>query len=111
MRLSGKKIGFALLAVAYLASVYFVVRRSVREVVSDRITIRISQWQLEGGVRESIDAIIHRYEELNPRVHVVQLAVPGGSTYLPWIQSQEVGGVGSDHVVYSWPWPDNAVVF
>lgn len=108
MKAYGNKVGFALLGAAYLISVFLVVRRSAQEITSDRVTIRISQWQLEGGVREAIDAIIRRYEELNPRVHVVQLAVPGGTTYLPWIQSQLVGGVGPDLVEYSWPWPDTA---
>lgn len=108
MRLTGNKIGFALLGAAYLLATFLVMRRAAREVTSDRITIRLSQWQLEGGVRDAVDAIIRRYEELNPRVHVVQIAVPGGTTYLPWIQAQMVGGTGPDLVEYSWPWPDTA---
>ena len=104
----GNKIGFALLGAAYLIAFFLVAQRSVQKVTSDRITIRLSQWQLEGGVRESIDAIIRRYEELNPHVHVVQIAVPGGATYLPWIQAQMVGGTGPDLAEYSWPWPDTA---
>ena len=108
MRLTGNKIGFALLGTAYLVSAFLVAWRTTEEVTSDRVTIRLSQWQLEGGVRDAVDAIIRRYEELNPRVHVVQIAVPGGSTYLPWIQAQMVGGTGPDLVEYSWPWPDTA---
>lgn len=108
MKFSGNKIGFALLGAAYLISVFLVARRSAQEATSDRVTIRLSQWQLEGGVRAAVDAIIRRYEELNPHVHVVQLAVPGGTTYLPWIQAQMVGGTGPDLVEYSWPWPDTA---
>ena len=104
----GNKIGFALLGVAYLISLFLVTRRAAQEVTSDRITLRLSQWQLESGVRESIDAIIRRYEQLNPHVHVVQIAVPGGATYLPWIQAQMVGGTGPDIAEYSWPWPDTA---
>ncbi len=108
MKISANKIGFALLGAAYLISVFLVIQRAAEAVTSDKITIRISQWQLEGGVRQAIDAIIRRYEELNPNVHVVQVAVPGGSTYLPWIQAQMVGGSGPDLVEYSWPWPDTA---
>jgi raffinose/stachyose/melibiose transport system substrate-binding protein len=108
MKITGNKIGFALLGIAYLVSAFVVARRWTQEATSDKVTLRISQWQLEGGVRQSIDAIIRRYEELNPNVHVIQLAVPGGSTYLPWIQSQMVGEVGPDLVEYSWPWPDTA---
>ncbi len=107
MRLTGNKIGFALLGVAYLASAYLIARRSAEEVISDRVTLRISQWQLEGGVRDAMNAIIRRYEELNPRIHVIQIAAPD-RVYLPWIQTQLVGGSGPDIAEYSWPWPDTA---
>jgi len=108
MKLTGNKIGFALLGIAYLIAMGLVVQREARKITTDRVTLRISQWQLESGVREAMDAIIRRYEQLNPKVHVVQIAVPGGPTYLPWIQAQMVGGVGPDLVEYSWPWPDTA---
>lgn len=107
MRISGKHIALALLAAAYAAATFAVLRHTAEEMRSDRVTIRISQWQLEGGVREAMDAIIRRYEELNPRVRVVQIAVPD-SVYLPWIQTQMVGGTGPDLAEYSWPWPDTA---
>lgn len=107
VRIKPKHAGFALLAVAYLAAGWLVFRRTAEEVRSERVTIRLSQWQLEGGVRDGIDAIIKRYEELNPHVHVVQIAAPG-SVYLPWIMTQMVGGTGPDLVEYSWPWPDTA---
>ena len=107
MRLTGNKIGFALLGLAYLVSAYLIAQRSAEEVVSRRVTLRISQWQLEGGVRDAMDAIIRRYEQLNPRVHVIQIAAPD-RVYLPWIQTQLVGGTGPDIAEYSWPWPDTA---
>jgi len=107
MKFRARYVAFFLLAVAYLAAAFLVLRRKVDEARTDRVTIRISQWQLEGGVREAITAIIRRYEELNPRVHVVQIDVPG-NVYLPWIQTQMVGGTGPDIVEYSWPWPDTA---
>jgi len=105
MKFSGKSIALLLLGTAYAASAFLVFRRHVEEVRSDRVTIRISQWQLEGGVRDAIDAIIRRYEQLNPRVHVIQIAAPD-RVYLPWIQTQMVGGNGPDIAEYSWPWPD-----
>ena len=107
MKFSRKTAGLVLLGAAYLLSTFLVLRRSTEEVRSDRVTIRICQWQLELGVRDAIDAIIHRYEQLNPRVHVIQIAVPD-SAYLPWVQTQMVGGTGPDIVEYSFPWPDTA---
>ena len=107
MKLSGKFVAVLLLGTAYVTTAYLAFRRNVEEIRTDRVTIRIAQWQLEGGVRAAVDAIIRRYEQLNPRVHVVQVAVPG-SVYLPWIQTQMVGGNGPDLAEYSWPWPDTA---
>ena len=107
MKFSRKTVGLVLLGSAYVLSTFLVLRRSAEEVRSDRVTIRICQWQLELGVRDAIDAIIQRYEQLNPRVHVIQLAVPDNA-YLPWVQTQMVGGTGPDIVEYSFPWPDTA---
>ena len=107
MKFSGKIVAFSLLGIAYVTAAYLAFRRNVEEIRADRVTIRISQWQLEGGVRDAIDAMIKRYEQVNPHVHVVQVAVPG-SVYLPWIQTQMVGGTGPDLAEYSWPWPDTA---
>ena len=105
-----KHAGILLLAVAYLAAMFMVLRRTTEEVVSDRITIRLSQWQLEGTVRQAIDAIIARYEQLNPHVKVEHIAVPD-SVYLQWVQTQMVGGTGPDIVEYVWVWPNVARYF
>ena len=99
MRFSGKLAGLAVLAAAYVASFLVVVHR-VRESHGDRVTIRVCHWQLEAGVREAIDAIIKRYEQLNPRVHVVQIAVPGGPIYASWVQTQMKGGNAPDIAQY-----------
>jgi len=107
MKITRQMVGFILMGAAYLAATYTVVRRSAQEARTDRVTIRFSQWQLEGTVRKAFDAIIARYEQLNPRVHVVHLAVPD-TVYLPWIQTQMVGGTGPDVAEYVWIWPDIA---
>jgi len=107
MKLTRTKVGFLLLAMAYVVAVWLVARRSVQEARTDRVTIRFAQWQLEGTVRQAFDAIIARYEQLNPRVHVVHLPVPD-TVYLPWVQTQMVGGTGPDIAEYVWIWPDIA---
>lgn len=110
MKFSGRTVALSLLGIAYLIATWLVLRHTTEESRSDRVTIRISQWQLEGGVRDAVDAIIRRYEELNPKVHVVQIAVPD-SVYQPWVLTQMVGGTGPDIAEYSWPWPDTARYF
>lgn len=107
MKFRARYVAFFLLAVAYISAAFLAFRRNVDELRTDRVTIRVCQWQLESGVREAMDAIIRRYEQLNPRVHVIQIAVPDRA-YLPWVQTQMVGGNGPDVVEYSWPWPDTA---
>ncbi|MEZ5412813.1 MAG: extracellular solute-binding protein [Opitutaceae bacterium] len=102
--------GFVLLAAAYAVAVALVLQRSTEQRTDERVTIRISQWQLEGGVREGINAVIRRYEELNPHIRVVQIDVPD-RVYLPWIMTQLVGGNAPDIVEYSWAWPDTARFF
>lgn len=93
------------LAAAYLVAAAVVFHRSTEKREDARVTIRFSQWQLEGTVRDALDAIIRRYEELNPHVHVEQIAVPD-TVYLPWIQTQMVGGTGPDLAEFVWVWPN-----
>ena len=107
MKFRAKYVALALLGAAYAIAAIKVFRHTTEEIRSDRVTIRMCQWQLESGVREAFETIIRRYEQLNPRVHVVQIAVPDRA-YLPWVQTQMVGGTGPDIVEYSWPWPDTA---
>lgn len=105
-----KHAGLLLLALAYLAASAMVLWRTTEEIRSDRIVIRLSQWQLEGTVREAIDAIIARYEKLNPHVKIEHIAVPD-SVYMQWVQTQMVGGTGPDIAEYVWVWPNLARYF
>lgn len=107
MKFSRTLVGLGLLVIAYLISVFLVFRRTAAESDSGRITIRMSQWQLEGTVRQAFNQIIARYEKLNPRVHVVQIAIPD-TVYPAWVQTQMVGGVGPDIAEYLWILPDIA---
>lgn len=98
---------FVVLAAAYLVAAGVIFRRAAAPPPPGQVTIRFSQWQLEGTVREALDAIITRYEALNPHVKVERIDVPGSDTlYLPWVQTQMVGGTGPDIVEYVWVWPN-----
>lgn len=108
--MKSKHAGLLLLAVAYAAALALVLFRTTERRTDDRITIRLAQWQLEGTVRDAVDRIIARYEQLNPKVKVEQIAVPD-SVYLPWVQTQLVGGTAPDMVEYVWVWPNIARYF
>jgi len=111
MKFTLKSAGLSVLAGAYLVSAFLVFRHVERDAGPDRVTIRISQWQLESGVREAINAVIRRYEQINPHVHVVQIAVPGGPIYYSWVLTQMAGGTGPDLAEYNWTSPDIARYF
>jgi ABC-type glycerol-3-phosphate transport system substrate-binding protein len=91
-----------LLAAAYLASLWLIVRRAGAADPA-RVTIRLSHWQLEGTVREAIEAVIARYEEINPRVHVIPVVVPD-SIYRQWMQTNLAGDTAPDLIEYTSYW-------
>jgi len=106
MKFSVKTAGFTLLGAAYIVSSFLVFRHVSKDEEPGRVTIRIAQWQLESGVREAVNAIIHRYEQINPHVHVVQIAVPGNATYMSWTLTQMAGGTAPDLMEYAWTGSD-----
>jgi ABC-type glycerol-3-phosphate transport system substrate-binding protein len=87
------------LAVAFGASVLWVFRRDGQDPADGRTTIELAHWQIESNVREAIQAQLNRYEELNPDIHVEQIAVPG-SIYQMWLRTRLSGGVGTDIVEF-----------
>ncbi|QYM79358.1 extracellular solute-binding protein [Horticoccus luteus] len=91
--------GLILLLVGFLASAAWVFFRS-GPLGSDRpIVIRIAHWQIEKGPPAGIDAMIKRYEELNPRVRVEQVMIPG-TIFIQWARSNFTAGEGPDLVEY-----------
>ena len=60
------------------------------------VTIRFAHWQIERGPPDGIAAAIKRYEELHPRVRVVQLLIPGGTIYRQWMRANLAGDTGPD---------------
>lgn len=92
-------LGFSLLAVGYALAVFWVFTRSAPVISSRPVTIRVAHWQIEKGPPDGIDAIIRRYEQLNPRVKVEQVLVPG-RVYNQWMRTNLVGGTGADLIEY-----------
>ena len=99
MKLEPRKLGPVLLAIGYALAVFWVFTRSAPVVSTRPVTIRIAHWQIEKGPPDGVDAIIRRYEELNPRVKVEQVLVPG-RVYNQWMRTNLVGGTGADLIEY-----------
>jgi len=60
------------------------------------ITIRLGHWQLEASVRDAINEMAREYrEQVNPRVYVVQDAIPEG-LYGQWVSTQLMGNTAPD---------------
>ncbi len=88
-------LGLGLFLIAYAVSLYWVFTRSTPLIEARPITIRIAHWQIERGPPAGIDAAIKRYMELNPRVKVEQLQIPG-AVFKQWLRTNLVGGTGAD---------------
>jgi ABC-type glycerol-3-phosphate transport system substrate-binding protein len=89
----------AVLVLVFLASAWWVFRVDRPHRGDGRRTIQLAHWQIEGNVREAVQAQLDRYEELNPDVSVEQVAVPG-SVYQMWLRTRLSGGLGTDIVEF-----------
>lgn len=95
------RLSVLMLLAGYAAAVVWVSTRSA-SVVSDRpVTLRLAHWQIERGPPDGIEAVIRRYEEINPRVHVEQVPVPS-SLYRQWLRTNLAGGTGTDLVEFAY---------
>jgi ABC-type glycerol-3-phosphate transport system substrate-binding protein len=89
------RVMLACFAASYLVALWWVFTRSAPIVSSRPVTIRFAHWQIEKGPPDGFDAVIRRYEQLNPRVKVEQVAVPG-IVYRQWVRTNLTGGTGTD---------------
>jgi raffinose/stachyose/melibiose transport system substrate-binding protein len=96
MKLIRTQISLGLLLLAYGVAAYWVFTRSSPLVAARPVTIRLAHWQIERGPPDGIAAAIKRYEELNPRVKVEQLLIPGATVYPQWMRSNLAGETGPD---------------
>ena len=69
--------------------------REAETVPDGIITIRISHWQLEAGVRDAFNELAKEYQKLHPNVRIHQEAIPEG-TYGQWMTTQLIGGTAPD---------------
>ena len=85
---------------AYLGAILLVMTQPGATFSTDkRKVVRIAHWQIEAGPREGFEAMIKRYEQLNPDVRVVQVAVPG-TIYKQWLRTQLIGGTAPDIIEF-----------
>lgn len=93
------RLGLVLCATVYVLTVGWIFTRTSPVGGTRNITIRIAHWQIEKGPPEGIEAVIKRYEELNPRVRVVQMLVPSG-VYRQWMRANFAGDNAPDIVQF-----------
>jgi len=72
-----------------------VVAYRVTESPPGTITLRLGHWQLETGVRDGLNEMAREYQKINPRVRIIQDAVPE-SVYGQWLSTQVMGGTAPD---------------
>ncbi len=88
-------------AAAYLGAMWWVFTRSAPIVRARPVTIRFSHWQIEKGPPDGFAAVIKRYEELNPRVKVEQVLVPG-PVYRQWVRTNLTGRTATDLIEFAY---------
>ena len=87
---------------SYGAALWWVFTRSAPLVSARPVTIRFAHWQIERGPPDGFNAVIRRYEELNPRVKVEQVLVPGGGIYERWVRTNLTGGTATDLLEFAY---------
>ncbi|MCY3022594.1 MAG: ABC transporter substrate-binding protein [Planctomycetota bacterium] len=88
---------FFVLAGAFVWSAVTIVTARRQESPPGTITLHISHWQLETGVKDALDLMARRYQELHPDVRVVQNIIPE-SAYGTWLTTNLLGGTAPDMV-------------
>ncbi len=92
-------LALVLLALSYVAAMVWVSTRGGDRPSDGRIKIRFAHWQIEKGPPDGFEAVIKRYEALNPHVDVEQVQVPG-PVYLQWLRTNLVGGTATDIIEF-----------
>jgi len=92
-------LGIGFIVAVYLAAVAWVFMREGPQREDGRTLIQLTHWQIESNIREAVQAQLDRYEELNPDIHVEQIAVPG-NVYQMWLRTRLSGGMATDIIEF-----------
>lgn len=97
-------IAIAILILAYGSAVanVLLVRQTEIAVSDDRIVLRMTHWQLEAGVRDTIDTMAREFEvafekETKKKLRIVQNPI-NEKAYKQYVQTQCIGGTAPDLV-------------
>lgn len=91
-------VGLGLLAVCFMLSLGRIAWKAFDRTggeSSRTIEIRLAHWQLEGGIREALDALAAEYTARHPQVRIKQIPIPE-RIYKNWLMTQLVGGTAPD---------------
>jgi raffinose/stachyose/melibiose transport system substrate-binding protein len=91
-------IGLGLLALCFVIALGRIVWKQSERASEDGqqiVEIRLAHWQLEGGIREALDALAAEYMKLHPHVRISQIPIPE-RIYKNWLLTQLVGGTAPD---------------
>ncbi|HCE45066.1 MAG TPA: hypothetical protein DET40_16115 [Lentisphaeria bacterium] len=84
-----------IIMVVYVWALISVALYRYNEAPPGTITLRISHWQLETGVRDGINELAKEYQKTHPNVRILQEAIPEG-TYGQWLSTQIMSGTAPD---------------
>ncbi len=84
-----------IIVIVYVWALVSVALYRYEEAPPGTITLRISHWQLESGVRDGINEMAKEYQKTHPNVRVLQEAIPEG-TYGQWLSTQIMSGTAPD---------------
>lgn len=93
------RVALVLVLLGYVVSAWWLFARKSTAQPDGRVKVRMAHWQIEYGPPDGIEAVIKRYEQLNPHVDVEQVLVPG-PVYMQWLRTNLVGGTGTDIIEY-----------
>lgn len=84
-----------LLALVFLVAAGRVLLLQGQRAAPDKTIIRIAHYQMESGVRDAVDAVARRYQELHPDVQIEQIVI-GERGYVSWATTRLLGGTAPD---------------
>jgi raffinose/stachyose/melibiose transport system substrate-binding protein len=93
-------VGAALFVIAFVASVFGVMRNERRlEGAPGEVVLRLCHWQLEDGFRDAMQSVIDDYQEMKAgqgvKVRILQMPITE-KVYPQWLNTQLISGTAPD---------------